>query len=508
MSRVLFLPSGREIRVPAGVTFLEAARLAGVELEAPCGGRGVCGACRVSLSPAPAPTGEEQRLLSRQELDAGCRLACICRVRGDVTCCVPAVSASPKPSGHWGRSLPAPDPLVPAKPGTLGIALDLGTTTLAGAAADLGIGRLLALATDSNPCGAFGADVMSRVEASLSGEAEALTVSLRKGVIGLVGRLATAAGGGQPRLVTVVGNPAMLGILLGADLSGLAAMPFTPPVRGGEILSGELVGLPSGADVAVLPVIGGFVGADTIGVALACGLDEGGPPVLAVDIGTNGELLLATGGRILACSCAAGPALEGGRISCGMRAVSGAVAGALLEDGELRLDVLGGGEPRGVCGSGLVDLAAAMLALGVLSEAGVLAGGRFQVGGRISLTQRDVRELQLAKGAMRAGAEILLREAGLPGWGEVAELLLAGAFGNYLRPASALRIGLIPPVGEGGEGIRRVGNAALEGALRALLSQLEWERALALARLIEHVELGAAPGFQALFADSMALAPR
>lgn len=504
MPRVVFQPSARTVDVPAGVTYLEAARLASALLEAPCGGRGVCGKCRVQVSPAPPPTAGEARLLSPEEIDSGVRLACLCRVLGDSTCLVPSLPPGQKPGSRCDRGLPAPDPIVPAGPGCVGVALDLGTTTLAGAAADLGNGQVVAVAFDTNPCLAFGADVMSRIQASVGGQKEALTACLREGVAALLDRLLGERPSGSLRLLTVVGNSAVLAMLLGADLSGLAALPFEPPLRGGTTVPGEALGLPGGVTVAVLPVIGGFVGADATAVALACGLDGSGEPVLAVDVGTNGELLLAARGRLLAASCAAGPALEGAGISCGMRAVPGAVAGVRVRDGGLEVEVIGGGAPKGLCGSGLVDLAAALLDLGLLEESGFLQGGRFTLDG-ITVTQRDLRELQLAKGAMRAGAEVLLREAGLEAWDAVERLLLAGTFGSFLGVSAARRIGLIPPVRE--DAVHRVGNAALEGALRALLSREEWERARALAARVEHVELGARADFQERFAEAMRFAP-
>jgi uncharacterized 2Fe-2S/4Fe-4S cluster protein (DUF4445 family) len=295
--------------------------------------------------------------------------------------------------------------------------------------------------------------------------------------------------------------------------------------------------------------IAGFVGADTTAVALAAAIDAAEEMTLIVDIGTNGEIVLGTKDRLYAASCAAGPALEGARITCGSRAAEGAIEAVVVNGGDIDLDVIGGGPPRSICGSGLIDAAAVMLDLGVIDATGrfvepaqlteklppaifsrlikwddqpafSLAGaanaehqpGRARSAGVLSaakdlsdrrqvfLTQRDVRQMQLAKGAIRAGIKCLQQKVGLEDC-DIQHVLLAGAFGNYIRPASALRIGLLPAVPV--ERIRFVGNAAASGAQMTLVSRSCRLQARQLARKMKYIEIAHEPNFQTVFADSM-----
>ena len=276
----------------------------------------------------------------------------------------------------------------------------------------------------------------------------------------------------------------------------------------------------------VLPNIAGYVGSDTVGVILATALDQRRRCCAVIDIGTNGELALATGGRILTCSTAAGPAFEGAQIKQGMRAADGAIEAVRIVNGEIQLEVIGNSVPRGICGSGLIDAAAALLKAGVIEPSGRMldpettgahlppslrsrlrrgkGGFGFILAGEgekeVVLTQSDLRELQLAKGALYAGLQILLQEAGLTR-DDLDEVLLAGAFGSYIRKESAREIGLLPGIPL--EKITPVGNAAGRGARAALISRTERARAFALPEQIEHVELSARLDFQKAFIDAL-----
>jgi uncharacterized 2Fe-2S/4Fe-4S cluster protein (DUF4445 family) len=267
----------------------------------------------------------------------------------------------------------------------------------------------------------------------------------------------------------------------------------------------------------------------TTGMALATGIDSGDEITLAVDIGTNGELVLAAGKRLYAASCAAGPAFEGARIGCGSRAVEGAIQAVIENGGDIDLDVIGDCPPRSICGSGLVDAVAVLLNSGVIDATGrfanpgslekklppvvfsriiehcgqpgfVLAYGREADGEKVVLTQEDIRHVQLAKGAIRAGTKLLLTKVGIDD-ADVERILLAGAFGNYIRPESAIRIGLLPAVPA--ERIHFVGNAACTGAEMALLSSRARKKARQLARTIEYVEIAHEKEFGDVFADCM-----
>ena len=282
------------------------------------------------------------------------------------------------------------------------------------------------------------------------------------------------------------------------------------------------------ARVCFLPIVAGFVGADAVGAALATRLDESVSVRAVVDIGTNGEVVMGTRERLMACSAPAGPALEGAQIRHGMRGAVGAIDRVWVEDGDLRFHVIGDGAPQGICGSGLIDAVAAALDVGLVDWTGLIQierrdrfpaalaarldqrgeerllilvpRGAAAGGGEIVLTQDDVRQLQLAKGAIGGGIRMLQHVLRVPDEA-LTDLMLAGGFGNYLSIRSAVRIGLIPPLAP--DRIRYVGNAAALGAQLALVSEAERARAERLARSIEHLSLATHPDFQDLFVDAM-----
>ncbi len=417
----------------------------------------------------------------------------------------------------------------------LGVAFDVGTTTLAGYLHDLAGGDVLATAAAVNPQTTYGADVITRLGAALEDPTarQALATVVRAALSDLAGQLARQAGVSSRQIheVVVVGNTAMHHLLLGIHPAGLAYAPYRPAITAPMNLAAADLGLSiaPGGRVYLLPNIAGYVGADTVGILLATGLDRKRRPAMAIDIGTNGEIVVTDGRRMVACSAAAGPAFEGARISCGMTAAVGAIDRADMVDGHLQLHVIGGGRAKGLCGSGLVDLVALLLGHGLVSEQGRLqapaGGGQTELGRRVTvsaqgtgftledgsdggarsaLTQRDVRELQLAKGAIRAATEIAMRELELDAT-DLSAVYLAGAFGNTLRPSSAAAIGLLPAVPP--ERIVPVGNAAGTGARMALLSVDERRRAARIAREVLYVELASAPGFQEVFIDRLGFPP-
>ncbi len=461
---------------------------------------------------------------------------------------------APRPTLHALRALPAAlrgaggeltlvqvdDRLVDVAAGgsggrLAGIAFDIGTTTVVGYLLDLGSGETLAVASRLNPQTRYGDDVVSRIDFSAR-EPDGLAVLQREIVAAMneiIAEACASAGLALPDVLvaTVVGNTTMHHLLLGLSPVALAQAPYVPATRAALTLPAHELGLaihPEGR-VSVLPNIAGWVGADTVGVILATDLHRHDELALAIDIGTNGEMALGSRGRLLACSTAAGPAFEGAHLSCGMRAADGAIDWVEM-DGDVDWRTIGGAAPRGVCGSGLVDLVAAMLRHGVIEASGmmrtadelaafgeerlaarvirgergrefVLVSPQEGAGGRaVRVTQRDVRELQLAKGAIRAGIEIMMKELGV-GPGDVRRVYLAGAFGNYIRPASALAIGLMPafPNAE----VVPVGNAAGSGARLALLSRTAREEATRILDHVEYLELSGRPDFQDEFVEAM-----
>lgn len=413
----------------------------------------------------------------------------------------------------------------------LGIAFDIGTTTVVGYLMDLNSGKDLSVVSALNPQTQYGADVVSRIT-FVAQQPDGLD-KLHDAIIGalntLIGEAVDRAKTSREHVyaVTVVGNSCMHHLFLGINPTNLALAPYVPVTCAPVILEAQALGLqinPAGR-VYVLPNIAGFVGADTVGMILATELDWSQSIKLAIDIGTNGEIVLGSRERLLACSAAAGPAFEGAQISSGMRGTTGAIDHIQFEE-NIRHSTIGDAKPQGICGSGLLDAVAGMLKYGIVDYRGkilspgeltnpdasrfkhhiieeentnafVLAAETETAHGRsILITQRDIRELQLAKGAIATGIQVLLEELGI-GLKDVDEVLLAGAFGNYIDPHSASTIGLIPSVLEAR--VRLVGNAAGAGAQAALLSRREYRRAAQIAGFVEYIELGACKNFTSLF---------
>lgn len=396
-----------------------------------------------------------------------------------------------------------------------GLYFDIGTTTILGVLVDLRFGQTIASRAVSNPQSVFGADVISRITFSIMNEdgLKKLHERLLASLNGLIDALIHAANIKRDDIYdsTIVGNTTMSHLFLGVPPVYLASSPFISVHSAAVSLVGKESGLsinPLGR-VYVLPNIAGYVGSDTVGVMLATDIDRQEGFSLAIDIGTNGEVILAGHGRILTCSTAAGPAFEGAHIQCGMRAMEGAIESVVFTDGKMTIGVIGSGKPMGICGSGLIDGAAVLLQAGVLNSKGkicsehpdfpqkigqgakgnyflLIPGSESGTGHDIVITQKDIRELQLAKGAICAGIITLISDMGISN-DDISRVLLAGAFGNYIGIESALRIGLLP--GISADRIIQVGNAAGDGAKKALLSKTERHRASRLARIAEHVEI-------------------
>jgi uncharacterized 2Fe-2S/4Fe-4S cluster protein (DUF4445 family) len=281
-------------------------------------------------------------------------------------------------------------------------------------------------------------------------------------------------------------------LLLGIDPKPLVIPPYMPNVF-------EALELKNG-QVRLLPNIAGFVGGDTVGCMVSTRFDKKEELTLLIDIGTNGEMVLGDKNRRIACSTAAGPAFEGAKISCGMRGAEGAVDHVWLEQGQVKYHVIGDVAPLGLCGSGLLDLVAVLLETEVIDESGYMEDGDFTLCDNVTLTQKDVREVQLAKAAIRAGIELLSEQLGVD-VADIQKVLLAGAFGSFLNPASACKIGMIPPVLE--DRIQAIGNAAGEGAKLCALSRAEFEYSKQLAQHTEFLELASLPQFQDSYVDAL-----
>ncbi len=453
---------------------------AGVEF--PCGGESACGGCRIRVIEGDVPITEMMRVaLTEEELAQGWRLACCANAAGAVTVEV----------DQWSVHVLTDEAAVPIEPREgFGAAIDLGTTTLVAQLVDLETGEVLGVETALNAQARFGADVMSRIQYELKQPGEPRAVIRRQ----LGEMLRRLAGGRALEEILIAGNTAMHHLFCGLSVEPLAAVPFLSPSLGEARFEAAELGWPGPA--VFLACLGGFVGSDLLAGIVATRIDRHRHPHGLFDIGTNGEIVVGSREGIRCASTAAGPAFEGGRIGMGMRAGDGAIDSVHVNDGGFVCHVLGGAAPRGICGSGLVDAAAAALELSLVMPNGRLAQGAktLPLSGSVALAQSDIRELQLAKGAMAAGLKML--------GGEVRHLSLAGAFGNYIRQASARAIGLLPD----DVVVEPVGNAALRGARMLLLAPHRREARLkGILALCSHVELAAEAEFQDIYAESMAL---
>jgi len=587
-------------------SLLEASRMANILLPSACGGRGVCGKCKVrtegELSP---PTVNERNLLSAEELRDGVRLACQAFIRGDVKVFVSsrgpeqkvkiltgnvskgiAISASLKKvkieySPSFLRNIPSlvegalfsfPQKLkgsVSLRVITLlqkflkfeklekiyltytisdtaiihvekgdtetrlfGIALDIGTTTLACYLVNLANGKIEAVSSALNPQVAYGGDVLSRISycKSQPNGTQKLQDVLIESINQLINDLTQRAKVSHEDVceMAVAGNPTMIHLFMGINPSSIAASPFTPVFREPvAILSGEMgIALCPEAMIYSLPQISGYIGADTLAGLLVIPLMERKEINLFIDVGTNAEIVLSDGDSILACAAAAGPAFEGYNISSGMKASTGAIEGVKIDE-DVRLKTIGGGEPLGLCGSGLLDLIAELLRQGVINHPGRIlslnevghllskkiadrisetkGGNKFLIAqgkqNRVWLSQKDVREVQLAKAAVRAGIEVLMEKLGVYS-SQIQNVYLAGAFGNYLNAGNAQFIGMIPediPI----ERIKMVGNTSAAGAAAYLLSQGVRKKARLVAERVSHIELSSDKGFTDTFVHHM-----
>lgn len=491
-------PLGTAVQVPRGTPLQDVLFAFGVEF--PCGGRGRCRRCRVRvIQGAPAPTPDERLILGDEALAQGWRLACRSRVERGATVEI----------GQWEAAVLADWSDFELTPSHgLGVAVDLGSTTLAAQLLDLATGVVLGVRTALNPQASYGSDVMSRVDFALAdGGRSKLEGLIRSKVGALVAELLAAAGerAHEVKTVAIVGNTVMHHLFCGVSVEPLSHVPFQSPHKGARSFRPDELGwsLPGQPAVTFLPCLGGFVGSDILAGALAVRMDESEELVALIDLGTNGEIVLGNRERMACASTAAGPAFEGGRIAMGMRAETGAISEVSVVEGRLACRVLGGGEPRGVCGSGLVDAAAAGLDLGLIESSGRLSGGRkiLDLAPPVALRQRDVRELQLAKAAIAAGARILLSHLGAAPR-DVARLYLAGAFGNYIGQASARRIGLLKfPEAL----IEPAGNTALLGAKICLFSCAGDDGRIArIQAKTEHVSLASHPEFEDAYVEEMA----
>jgi len=504
----------RTAEVPQGDLLAHAVTLTGFPLEQPCAGRGTCGKCKVIVEGDLASPDEiERAYLTQAELESGYRLACRARLSGDAQVHLATIVVySDKIFTHSTAYRRNDDPL--------GLAVDLGSTTVAAFLTSLSTGEVYAGAATLNQQTMFGADVISRLDVGLRGSAEAerlsalAVASIKQAVDALhVGRRVRA----RVRRAVIVGNTAMHHLLLRLPLESLALMPFQPyrtePIRDADSFLSEA--FPPDTEINLPPLIGGFVGSDALACLAYFGFDKAPGPMAAIDLGTNGEIMVTDGENILVASTAAGPAFEGVNISCGTRAVAGAVVEAHV-NGDVRLITIGGEAPIGIAGSGLLSLVHELRRVGLIARNGRILPEHPTLQARIEengherrlrltetvyLSQNDVRELQKAKGAIRAATDILMNRLGLKP-GDLQRVFLTGSFGGKIDLEALLNLGMIPPVRR--EVIQSIPNGAGMGAA-LFLNDAEFERGVQLATKTEHIELDVEPDFIERYVEAMAL---
>ena len=529
---ILFLPDNIKAESEAGELVIHAAAAAGVNISRHCGGAGTCGKCRVSatdgeefLSPL---TITEKKLLKKEEIDSGVRLACCARISGSGTLRVIDPVDDPGSrilEGTSGR--PVAD-WSPDRKG-LGVAVDLGTTTVVCYLLDLDRHKVIGTHSFLNPQVSYGDDVISRIAAStlqpgtLARMQEMLVEEMNRAFSALTEEAGTVPGALSE--VVVAGNTVMEHIFLGISPESIGHSPYSPQFRTHPPIAASELGLiiaPDGA-VKLIPNVAGYVGGDIVAGIAAHAVDKEKPLRFFVDIGTNNELVIGSEERMYCCATAAGPAFEGARISQGMRACNGAVEKVAMTEEGVSYEVIGGSVPKGLCGSGLIDVVAMLLREGVIDSRGRMLTheectderikdrlssddnriNRFLItdsNDPVYLTQKDVREVQLAVGAVKVGTEVMMEQMGTTVDG-IDEILLAGAFGSNIDIASAITVGLLPKVER--EKVRFIFNSSGLGACMALASADFYRATEQTMSRMEYIELSSLKDFQKRFIRSM-----
>ena len=481
MPNIMLPEKSRSICVPAGTLLLNALRENGIYPDAACGGNGKCGKCKVIAN------GEEV-------------LACRTQVNRDITVALPQTYElsilQEAFVGYQVTTLPQEG---------YHLAYDIGTTSVVCSLLDGKTGMELAKSSMLNPQITFGADVISRIQAALKGNLNLLTQQIRNAMMDLLQDVICNSHIHPEEInrVCIVGNPAMQEFVLGVDPENLSKVPFAPVLTEAKIIScEEILPVCTNAQLLIVPNIAGFVGADTVGCLLANKLYEKDELTLLVDIGTNGEMVLGSKDRMIACATAAGPALEGTNVRCGMRATTGAIDHVWIEDGKIQYSVIGAGVAKGICGSGLVDAVAVGLKFGLINKRGRILNGDhiLHLTETVYLTQEDIRHVQLAKGAIQAGICMLTERMGIT-IQDIENVQLAGAFGNFINPENACRIGLLPE--QLLNKIEGLGNAALAGASMLALDTKLLPLTQKITEKIEFIELSSLPSFPKAFAKAM-----
>lgn len=484
-------PLGKSIRVPFGTPLKDILFQYGVEF--PCGGKGTCGGCKIKILHGDLPLDEEQsKLLTDAGFSNEYRLTCKTNVTQNVTIQVDQYNTFILADNTNFNFTP--------KKG-FGIAIDIGTTTIVAQLLNLESGKVMDVTTSLNPQSRYGADIISRIDFAVFQNGHALLKDLiRQKVSQMIRRLIRKNSVSSSEII-LVGNTVMQHLFDGTDLRPLSAFPFETRKKDFSHILPEELNLDANTvmHIRFLPSIGSFVGSDILAGILASRMHESEKHIALIDLGTNGEIAIGNNNGILCASTAAGPAFEGTNISMGMRATNGAISSVNITDSGIDYHTIGNEKPRGICGSGLIDAVAVFIKENRIDIGGKITGNEevIRLTHPVILTQRDIREFQLAKGAIAAGIEILLNEIGLTS-DDIDKIFIAGAFGSFINLQHTIEIGLLEfPI----EKIRKFGNSALIGAKMCLY--LDDEEINKILKITEHFSLETSPDFQDVFAEKM-----
>lgn len=506
------------ISVKENENLLDAIRRSGLYLDSPCGGRGTCGKCLVKVKGSlSSMEKKEEDFIKTAGLDIkNHRLACFTHIKGDCEAFLNEEYQIEVEKSFLGNK-PEQESIYSGD--SVGVAVDIGTTTVAVSLYDLKSKMQLSSGGFINPQRPYGADVVSRIghireEGVLLHKLKSLII---EGMNGCVFDLCKKANVPIDKISQYVisGNTAMECIAAGINTDSLGEIPYSAPDYMGRNYVAEEIGLAGGdgASAYLMPCIAGYVGGDITSGIIACGVDSAEHLTILIDVGTNGEMAIKTNEGIFCCATAAGPCFEGANIALGMGASEGAISRVWLSDGKICVDTIGKSKPSGICGSGLIDAVSVFLTLGLIDETGRIddeidseyiceKDGEvcLILCSEVWLTQKDIRQVQLAKAAVNAGIRTLCLRSGAR-LGDIGKVYLAGGFGNHIRIESALKIGLLPDELKGK--IVSVGNSSLKGSELVLLSETVSERAKSLAEKSLYIELSTDPDFSEEYINQM-----
>lgn len=519
--------TGRGIECREGANLLETLVSAGIFVDNPCNGKGICGKCKVRILSGEVSemTVSEERLLNPEEIETGIRLACMVEVSGTVK-----IELLQKERRHEVLTKGyMPEFERDAFDGGYGVVIDIGTTTVVTALVDLKTGEELANASMINAQKQYGLDVLTRITYEYE-HPESGALKLQEAIVNSINAMIeeacqeAEADRRDIREIDVAANCTMMHMLLGVDARPIGKSPYKPEFTEARELLAKEIGIEAAEDTRLycLPQVSAYIGADIVAGTYVCQLQKERGNTLFIDIGTNGEIVLASNGRLLCCSCAAGPALEGMNISSGMRAAEGAVEDVRLNEQGIELSVIGGQKPVGLCGSGILSVVKELLRTGIVKKTGVFVKKEkldvqdyrypmIRMNGtkrefilcenpRLLVTQGDVRQVQLAKGAILSGFVALLKKAGIS-MDDLNKVMIAGQFGAHLPAESLIGVGILPREVE--DKLVYVGNSSKTGAYMTLMSGKIKREMEALAKRMEYMELAETENYERIFTESM-----